>query len=79
MSRSKVWSDGSANSENHLQGADPDRGRVAVITVLEPLADGSIDHESGTIEVSTVPSGNFENWKNPTFPRAVIDPVFTHT
>ena len=68
-----------ANSIDHLQGADPDRGRVAVVTVLEPLADSSIDHVSGAVEVKTVPAGYIENWKNPAFPSAEMDPVTTHT
>jgi len=36
------------------------RGRVAVITVLEPLADGHVDHESGAFEVTSDPSGGFD-------------------
>jgi len=79
MPRSKVWSSGSANSRYRLQVADPNRGRVAVITVFEPLAYGLIDHESGTVEVPTVPSGRFEDRENPAFPSAVMNPMFTHT
>jgi len=43
------------------------------------LADGLIDHEGDAVEVTTDPTGNFENWKNPAFPSAVMNPMFTHT
>ena len=68
-----------ANSFDGLQFTDPNGCRVAVITIFEPLANGLIDHVSGSIIDRTVPTGNFENGENPSLPNAVFELVTDHT
>jgi len=77
MFRCSAWSDGSANSCDGLQVAKPNRSRVTVVTIFEPLADGLIDHVGVIIDVHDVPTGCFQDGNDPSFPYAVFDLV-TH-